>query len=160
MQTLRHALLGIDRCFEVRETFVARPIAKYRTAQEVFREHAVEIAMAKVEEARIAKTSQARQRAQETVLEYALGKPINRSITLGARISEATEEELDNDIRSLAIELGLAAGEGTSSRILIGPKRSEGYFETPSISPQSGVSRKLPPKSQEDPHLPDGESGG
>jgi len=166
MQNVKNALQNIENCFygdspeveltQVRPVILPERLDKCSTAQDVFREYSVDAAAGKVREMMKAKTSGDRQRAQETVLGYGLGKPVNRSLSYSVQIGDATDEELTHGIRSLLIELGFSSGEGASSRIFIGPKTIEGSVKTPEVQAESGVSGQLPEVREEDPNLPDG----
>ena len=120
-----------------------------RSAGDVFLEFAPDAAMGKVVEMISAATSETRQRAQESILEYALGKPINRSLSLTMNIPSAREEEIDSDIRRLMAELGYTTGEGASSSILIGTKGEPGFIETGAVETESGVSGEVQKKPVE-----------
>lgn len=148
----------VSRLQEVEETL--ERLARCKSAGEVFGEFAKDAAAAKVAEMVQGKTSSARQRAQETVLDYALGKPIQRTMTMGIRVSDAREEELEHDIRSLMVELGFANGQGKASPILIGTQGTESQItiiENESEPRVSGEVRSLVKTGTSD---PDGKSGG
>lgn len=97
-----------------------------RSAGAVFSEFAMDAAMEKVQEALHGRTSEARQRAQETILAYALGTPIKRSMSLSFNTSDLSDEELRHDIRRLLVDLGFQKSERAASQILIGIKGAEG----------------------------------
>lgn len=132
-------------------------IRKCRTAGDVFREFSVDAAAAKVDEMKFAKTSSSRQRAQETVLEYALGKAVQRSLSMTLKVSDMQEEELEHEIRTLMGELGFAGSEGASSRLLIGTQGGERPLEIVEVSSSPGSPRELCEVSGSHPVSPGGE---
>jgi len=149
LATLQSLLHSVDRCFlpdrpvvevvtkeDSRELIqdTAGRLQKCRTAGAVFREFAVDAAAAKVEEMKHGKTSSARQRAQETVLEYALGKAVQRNLSMTLKVSDMGEEELTHEIRTLMGELGFAGSQGASSRLLVGAQGRERPIEALEVS--------------------------
>jgi hypothetical protein len=175
LQKLKRAVLGIDRVFltdriDVSDVVMAGDAAKplrekiekaqkseqavdrirrCRTASQVFLEFSIDAAAAKIDEMLHGKTSDSRQRAQETVLEYALGKPVNRILSISGKIADAADDELEHDIRRLLAELGFAKGEGATSRLLVGTQDGTGRFEVASLSTESGISAEVHSESQE-----------
>lgn len=145
----------VEKLRDLDQTIVR--LRKCRTAADVFREFSVDAAGAKVEEMMFGKNSQSRQRAQETVLEYALGKPIQRSMSLSLKVSDMPEEELEDEIRSLMGELGFQRSQGTSSRLLIGTQGTEGPLTPENDQTQSGSPRGLCEIPSPDPSDPGGE---
>jgi len=182
LTTLKEHISNIDRCFvsdRPRVDEVLKPdslagrvekireaedqlirIRKCRTAPDVFREFAVDAAGAKVEEMFLGKTSSSRQRAQETVLEYALGTPIRRSASMSLNVSEMPEGEIENEIKELMGELGFARFEGKTSRLLIGPQRIKRPVEVIDHISSSGGSGELCEVDGPDPLSPRREPSG
>lgn len=183
MRKLREMMAGIDECFVVDTVTVGdvylggvefkekvsrvervegmlERIRGCKTAHSVFTEFAVDAAAAKVDEMLNGKTSEARQRAAETVLEYALGKPINRNLSLSARVAEVSEEELDHEIRRYMADLGFSEREGASTQLLVGVKGSKGGHEVIEVSAKSGVSEGICSEHKEGEDMSNGEPGG
>lgn len=128
---------------------VLERIRSCKTPGQVFLEFANDAAAAKVDEMLFGRTSEARQRAQETVLEYALGKPINRNMSLSMKIPEAADEELEHDIRNLLVELGFSTGEGKTSQIFMGPKGTQRQISASELPSEPGISAEVHSKPEE-----------
>ena len=97
-------------------------MARCRSANDVFSSFASDAAKMKVKEAIMAKNSSDRQRAQETILDRALGKAVDRSISLNVEIANLTEEELNERIRKFS-----QGSEGGTSSLLL----DEGRVDQP-----------------------------
>jgi len=176
LATLQSLLVSVDRCFlpdhpvvgevltkeDRRNAFTDTTgrLEKCRTAGAVFREFAVDAAAAKVEEMKHGKTSSARQRAQETVLEYALGKAVQRNLSMTLKVSDMGEEELTHEIRTLMGELGFAGSSGASSRLLVGTQGREGPLEVAQVPTPSRSPAELREVLRPDPPDPGGEPTG
>ena len=168
MKSFRKAIVFLDQCFKsdiVKPPEPIQPIIlqdrPYRSAQDVFREFSVDAAMGAVHEMKNSKTSTSRLRGIELVLGYGLGKPINRSVSWSGHIPDAAEEEIENDIRSLAVELGFTSGKGKAARILLGPKEPSGQIEAPAVQTpppttgsEDGIPREISTELEESPNLP------
>jgi len=169
MEELYRALDAIEKCFYGKKKEVIKPpnvprLEKCNTAQDVFREFSSDAAAGKVEEMLKAKTSSDRQRAQETILGYGLGKPINRSLSYSVQLGDVTEEELNHGIKSLLYELGYTSGEGTSDRVFIGLKGAKRPVTITEVQTSStatrgdnGISGEILEIDKEDKDLPNGE---
>lgn len=117
------------------------------SANEVFAEFSKKAAAMKVVEMVGAIESSDRQRAQETVLGYALGKPVERTISLHANIANMSKEELIDKIREkLAIfgsELGIEGAVRGHTLLIDDGGRSEGGGEAEGLQAESGVSGEV-----------------
>lgn len=124
------------------------------SANEVFAEFSKMAAAMKVSEMVGALESSDRQRAQETVLGYALGKPVERTISLHANIANMSKEELVDKIREKLASLGSQLGiEGTTrgSALLI-DDNGGGQRDEPleGVCTESGVSGEVPSEPNKD----------
>lgn len=116
-----------------------RRFKRCRTAQDVFAENALDAAKATVLEMQLAYTSGDRQRAAESVLNRALGKPVDRIMSIGMQVSSKSDAELDHDINRLLSELGFQAGQRAARPALTSGEGKQGDFEAEELSPQSGI---------------------
>lgn len=171
--TLRKKLKAVDKCFvidkiserdvleggEKLEKKIERAmeiessqerILRCASAGSVFQEFAKDAAARKVHEMEHAQYSGDRQRAQETIIEYAMGKPINRMMSLSMKIPDAPEEELDHDIRRLMAELGYSTRQGKTTSILIGNEGDQSDLQTVEARSQPRISEEVHPESKKD----------
>jgi len=70
------------------------------------------------------RSSQDRLRAANTILDRALGKPVDRTISARVEIAAMSNEELDYQIKYLMEELG-NVDNGTAKGILLGERNKE-----------------------------------
>lgn len=133
------AHLGVDDMGDslVEKVELSEKIAKVQerlesraSAGEVFADFSVEAARLKVTEMYIAKESSERQRAQETVLAYALGKPVERVASVNVQIANMDIEEIRSKIREklnlFGPEVGIEGTVGRSSALIVEDGGSEG----------------------------------
>lgn len=126
-----------------------RRFRKCRSASEVFSEFSREAAEVTVMEMQMAVNSSDRQRAADSILNRALGKPVDRVVSVGMQISAKTDEELDHDIRQLITELGFERRAGEIGKVALydkdgeGGKSSELLCAEPRIEWVSGVPGKV-----------------
>jgi hypothetical protein len=126
-----------------------RRIQRCRTAGEVMAEFSDDAAKLKVVEMYSAEESGDRQRAQETVLNYALGRPIERRMSMEMRVSGASDKELESEITRLLAKFGFEGGERTSSSLLVDPGTRQESEQTPRLQTLAGISTEIPPKPEE-----------
>lgn len=110
-----------------------------RSASDVFADNALDAAKVTVLEMHLASSSTDRQRAAESVLNRALGKPVDRVMSIGMQVSSKSEGELEHDIRRLLDELGYAGGEGKTREIIAGGKGILGIDKVEEVRSESGV---------------------
>lgn len=91
---------------------------KCHTSNEVFGEFSLEAAKAVVIEMFTASSSRERLRACEIILDRALGKVADRSVSLNVEVASMTDAELEQRIQSLNAELNFA-GKKEEGLILI-----------------------------------------
>lgn len=116
-----------------------RRFKKCRSANDVFSDFALDAAKATVMEMSLAFSSGDRQRAAETVLNRALGKPVDRVMSIGMQVSAKSDPELDHDIERLLAELGFEGKEGAPRQISAGAEGEKGHWEAVDVSPESRV---------------------
>lgn len=135
-----------------RRGIIGRTLNKFkkcRTANDVFAETALDAAKAKVLEMHLAQSSTDRQRAQDTILDRALGKSVDRSVSVAMSISSKSEPELDHDIERLLAEFGYQGGERKDSPIFVGGEGKTGIEEIDDVRSESrvewrtGIPRKI-----------------
>lgn len=114
-------------------------IRKARTANDIFADNAMDMAKATVLEAYLAYSSSDRQRAMESVLNRALGKPVDRIMSIAMQVSSKTDMELDHDIKRLLGELGYKDGKGEACPALVGGERKAGTDPFEDVCPESGI---------------------
>jgi hypothetical protein len=131
------------------ETVLER-LRSCRSAGQVFLEFSRDAAAAKVDEMLHGSTPDSRHRAQDTVLQYALGKPINRVMSMSMHVADASEEEMKNDIRKLLAELNFAEGSGETSSLFIGAKGGEGEDQAQELQTQPRLSGEVCEEHEED----------
>jgi hypothetical protein len=142
---------------------VIRVLGKFdrcSVAGDVFSEFALDAAKGLVLEMYTAGSSSDRQKAQNAVLDRALGKPVDRSINLTMDVNQASDEELNHVIGELLVELGFKGGASEVSTLLIEAEGAEGSGEVEAFSSESGVSGGVHTESCEDKVNNGGESGG
>lgn len=100
-----------------------------KSANDVFSRFALDAAELKVMEAILAKNSSDRQRAQETILDRALGKAVDRTMTVNVDISNMSDGELDDRIGKLMSDLGYTTREGGASTLIIEAEIEDGGGE-------------------------------
>ena len=126
-----------------------RRFKKARTANDVFSDFAKDAARATVMEMLLALSSGDRQRAAETILNRALGKPVDRIMSVGMQVSAKSDPELDHDIRKLLADLGFEGREGTPRQISAIEEGRARYPEADELQTESrvewraGISRKI-----------------
>lgn len=126
-----------------------RRFRKCRSANDVFADFSIDAAKATVLEMILAFSSGDRQRAAEAVLNRALGKPVDRVMSIGMQVSSKSEPELEHDIRQLLDELGYKGGEGATRALPVGAEGQTRYQQTPDIQTESrvewrvGIPRKI-----------------
>ena len=103
----------------------AAKIEKCKTANDVLSGFAKDAAAGKVVEMITARSSQDRQRAQDTVLNYALGKPVDRVMSINMEVSNMSEKEIDHKIEELLEGFG-KVGKGTATSLIIESEGGEG----------------------------------
>lgn len=135
-----------------RRGMIKRTLSRFkrcRNANDVFADFALDAAKGTVLEAQLAYTSGDRQRAQETILNRALGKPVDRVMSIGMQVSSKSEPELEHDIRRLLDELGFQGGEGATRALTPGREGAQRFSKAPDIQSESrvewraGVPRKV-----------------
>ena len=120
-----------------------------RSAQDVFADFAMDAAKTTVLEMELAYSSGDRQRAAEAVLNRALGKPVDRIMSIGMQVSSKSDPELDHDIRRLLAELGYQGTEGEARALAPRTESAKGLNQAPDVHPESrvewraGVPRKI-----------------
>lgn len=125
------------------------------SANEVFAAFSKDVAALKVAEAFNAIESSDRQRAQETILGYALGKPVERTISLHANIANMSKEELLDQIRqkldSIGPQVGIPGAAGGHSLLLDGGGGAECSEPLERVQAECGVSGEVSQEPQEHP---------
>lgn len=125
-------------------------MSRCRTAGEVMTEFAEDAAKLKVSEMFMADESGDRQRAQETVINYALGRPIERRMSMEMKVSGASDKELEGEITRLLDKFGFQGGKRTSASILIDDGAGQGPEQTKELQTMAGVSTDVSTESTED----------
>lgn len=118
-------------------------LQKCQSANDVFSDFSKDAAIGKVTEMFIAKNSTDRQRAQETILDRALGKAVDRTMSINAQVSNEPDGVLDERIRQLNAELGYTAGEGSSTSLLIEGEGDKGPEEADRLQAEPGISGEV-----------------
>jgi hypothetical protein len=125
-------------------------LKRCQTAADIFAEFSVDAAALKVTEMYKASTSGDRQRAQDRVLNYALGKPVERSMSIQVRVANMTDDEIDHEttrlLEKFAPKLGFKGGTGTSRSILIANGGEGRPPETGELQTQSGLPDEIHPE--------------
>lgn len=101
-------------------------VERCRTANEVMAEFSRDAAAVKVEEMLNGAESADRQRAAEWVLQYSLGKPVDRQLSINMQVTNASDTELEHEIDRLLHELGHKEEEGEASTKFVEAKGGEG----------------------------------
>ena len=115
---LEEVLSGDEKSLDDKIAFIKRSTANLKrilsrfkrcnTANDVFGDFSLEAAKSVVIEMFTANKASDRLRACEIVLNRALGKVADRSVSLNVEVSNLTDEELDHRIQTLWAELNLA----------------------------------------------------
>lgn len=126
-----------------------RRLRQCKSASDVFSDFAKDAAKASVMEMFLASGSADRQRAAEGVLNRALGKPVDRVMSVGVQVSSMTDQELDYGIEQLLEEIGFKGGQGKTRTIPVIAEGEPRFNETSEICSESrvewrtGVPRKI-----------------
>lgn len=118
-------------------------LSRCRTAGEVMAEFSQDAAALKVAEMFAGRDSGDRQRAMETVLNYALGRPVERRMSIEMKVAGSSDKELENEIQRLLDKFRFEGGKGASSSLLIEPGTEEGFEQTQELQAQSWVSGEV-----------------
>lgn len=127
-----------------------RRVQKLKSAGEVMADFSPDAAKLKVVEMYHAPESGERQRAQETVLNYALGRPVERRMSMEMKVSGSSDKEIDNEINRLLAKFGFQGGEGETTSLIISQGGSGEPGETEELQSERGVSEGVLPEPEED----------
>lgn len=110
---VKDAILGETVFLEVRER-----LEQCRSADEVFSSFAIDAAKVLVSIMTTSHSAADRQRAAVCLLDRAIGRPVDRMMSVTMEVANSSDEELDSRINDLLLELGYVTQTSNNSFLI------------------------------------------